>query len=200
MSTGSRIAHLRRARGLTQAQLASAAGVSASTIAMYETGRRTPDPEHLDKLAAALGVPPDQLKPGPADAEEARPVHDGPASAGPVPAGTAYAGEQNAGAAGAGLGPDAAGDGPESADEQRQEKSAQDPAEPAHDSPSQEGPAGQPSPSYPAIPLDRFEARLILFLRLNPQARAFIEAYLAADERRRQQIHKTWRLIHELQP
>ncbi|WP_035462118.1 helix-turn-helix domain-containing protein [Alicyclobacillus macrosporangiidus] len=155
MSTGSRIAQLRRARGLTQAQLASAAGVSASTIAMYETGRRTPDPEQLDKLAAALGVPPDQLKSGPAGFEEAAEV---PAPAAPVA------------------------------------------AEPGRNSPSQEGPAEQPGAAYPAIPLDRFEARLILFLRLNPQARAFMEAYLAADDRRRQQIHKTWRLIHELQP
>lgn len=46
----------RRARGLTQPEVAEAAGVSQGAMSRYENGQRTPDPEVLDRLAGALGV------------------------------------------------------------------------------------------------------------------------------------------------
>ena len=61
MTTGSRIAALRKQRDWTQAGLADAAGLSASTIAMYETNRRSPDAASLRKLAIALGVHESQI-------------------------------------------------------------------------------------------------------------------------------------------
>lgn len=38
-----RITYLRKARGMSQSQLASALSISASTVGMYEQGRRVPD-------------------------------------------------------------------------------------------------------------------------------------------------------------
>lgn len=46
----------RRARGLTQPELATATGVSQVAISRYEHGERTPDEDVLEQLAAALGV------------------------------------------------------------------------------------------------------------------------------------------------
>lgn len=53
---GERIAMLRRRRGLSQAKLANALGISTSTISMYEQGRREPSVSILIALADALGV------------------------------------------------------------------------------------------------------------------------------------------------
>ncbi|MGW5353579.1 helix-turn-helix domain-containing protein [Streptomyces sp. NPDC004031] len=51
----------RRARGLTQTQLASAAKVSYAMVRAVERGARTPSDDVLDALAAALGVDPARL-------------------------------------------------------------------------------------------------------------------------------------------
>jgi transcriptional regulator with XRE-family HTH domain len=48
---------LRRRRGLTQAELAGALGVSQSAISAYERAASYPTPEHRLALAQALGVP-----------------------------------------------------------------------------------------------------------------------------------------------
>ena len=58
---GARIAMLRRAAGMSQAQLANAAGVSPSAIGMYEQGRREPSIETLVAMADILGVSLDLL-------------------------------------------------------------------------------------------------------------------------------------------
>lgn len=52
----------RRAKGLTQPEVAEAAGVSQGALSRYENGERTPDAEVLARLAAALGVTPDLLE------------------------------------------------------------------------------------------------------------------------------------------
>jgi Zn-dependent peptidase ImmA (M78 family) len=46
----------RRARGLTQPEVAEAAGVTQEAISRYENGQRTPDEDVLGRIAAALGV------------------------------------------------------------------------------------------------------------------------------------------------
>lgn len=46
----------RRARGLTQEDLAGLAQVSQAALSRYEQGRREPDPDVLPRLARALGV------------------------------------------------------------------------------------------------------------------------------------------------
>ena len=61
---GERIAQLRRRQGLSQAKLACALGLSTSTIAMYEQGRREPSVSILIALADALGVTIDYLLTG----------------------------------------------------------------------------------------------------------------------------------------
>lgn len=61
LTTGERIAQLRKERGLTQAKLAGHVGVSTSAIAMYETNRRQPDEAVLKQLATALDVTPTSL-------------------------------------------------------------------------------------------------------------------------------------------
>ncbi len=54
----------RRARGLTQEALADAADVTQAALSRYEHDLRTPEPEVLTRLAAALGVTPDLLTRG----------------------------------------------------------------------------------------------------------------------------------------
>lgn len=58
---GIRLRHLRDEKGLTQRYLADAINVSQSTIALYEGGKRDPDPDTLDKLAQYFHVSTDFL-------------------------------------------------------------------------------------------------------------------------------------------
>ena len=70
---GARIAALRRAAGLNQAELARRLQVSPSPVGMYEQGRREPSGEILLAIARELGVTTDYLLSGqPARGEEAR--------------------------------------------------------------------------------------------------------------------------------
>jgi Zn-dependent peptidase ImmA (M78 family) len=48
----------RRARGMTQEQLADAVGIQQATLSRYENGMREPEPEVVAQLARALGVTP----------------------------------------------------------------------------------------------------------------------------------------------
>ncbi|NAZ80574.1 ImmA/IrrE family metallo-endopeptidase [Kineococcus sp. R8] len=48
----------RRARGLTQAELAEGAGVTQAALSRWENDLREPDADNLDQLAKALGVTP----------------------------------------------------------------------------------------------------------------------------------------------
>lgn len=57
MTVGARIRQARTKRGLSQKELARAAGVSEKTIINYETKRTTPDRDRMYALAAALDVP-----------------------------------------------------------------------------------------------------------------------------------------------
>lgn len=60
-SFGHKIKTLRLKSGLTQAQLADRLNISASTIGMYEQGRREPDNNTLSKLCHELGTSGDYL-------------------------------------------------------------------------------------------------------------------------------------------
>jgi transcriptional regulator with XRE-family HTH domain len=57
---GRRVAEIRKARGMSQAELATAVGTDKTTIANYEHGRSSPM-RRLDQLAVALQVKPDDL-------------------------------------------------------------------------------------------------------------------------------------------
>jgi uncharacterized protein len=48
----------RRAVGLSQSQLARAAGIPQPNLSAYENGRRVPSPEVLDRISCALAVRP----------------------------------------------------------------------------------------------------------------------------------------------
>ena len=61
---GYRIAHLRREKGYTQAQLAQLLHISASALGMYEQGRRVPGAETLVELSTRLQVSVDYLLTG----------------------------------------------------------------------------------------------------------------------------------------
>ena len=52
---------LRQSRGLTQADVAVRLGISASTVGMYEQGRREPDLETMQKICKLYNVTPDYL-------------------------------------------------------------------------------------------------------------------------------------------
>src|SRR5262245_47632982 len=51
-----RLQELRRARGMTQAELSAAAGVGLDSYRKWESGKRTPMLDTAAKLAKALGV------------------------------------------------------------------------------------------------------------------------------------------------
>ena len=59
---------LRQTAGLTQAEAALRLGISASTVGMYEQGRREPDLETTQKICKLYGVTPDYLVTGNFDA------------------------------------------------------------------------------------------------------------------------------------
>lgn len=54
---GLRIRTMRKSRDMTQEDLGNSLGQSASSITMYETGRREPDFETLEALADIFNVP-----------------------------------------------------------------------------------------------------------------------------------------------
>ncbi|HRH79508.1 MAG TPA: helix-turn-helix transcriptional regulator [Thiobacillaceae bacterium] len=58
---GLQIASLRKARGLTQEQLATAAGYSVEFISLVERGINAPSIAGCERIAQALGVPIRQL-------------------------------------------------------------------------------------------------------------------------------------------
>ena len=60
-SLGDVVRDLRNQKGLSQSQLAKQVGVTASTIALYETGDRLPSLQRLIDLSRALGVTTDFL-------------------------------------------------------------------------------------------------------------------------------------------
>ena len=51
MTFASRLKQLRKEKGYTQVTLATALGLSKGTVAMWETGKRTPDYEVVNQLA-----------------------------------------------------------------------------------------------------------------------------------------------------
>ena len=56
MNTGERIKTARKQAGLTQKELGEALGVSFQAVAQWETGRRVPKVETLQRIGEALGV------------------------------------------------------------------------------------------------------------------------------------------------
>lgn len=56
MTKGEKIKYYRNLRGLTQKQLGEKCGLSEPAIRNYELGNRTPSPQQLEKIAAALNV------------------------------------------------------------------------------------------------------------------------------------------------
>ena len=56
MSIGNNIYSLRKAKKVTQAQLAEKLGVSEQAVSKWEQGRSCPDIAILDEIADALGI------------------------------------------------------------------------------------------------------------------------------------------------
>lgn len=56
-----KLREIRKAKGMTQEQLAKASGIHRITIAKYEAGKVDPKTENAERLAAALGVTVDDL-------------------------------------------------------------------------------------------------------------------------------------------
>lgn len=73
---GERIACLRRARGISQSELARRLKISASAMGMYEQGRREPSAQMLVLLAQELEVSTDYLLTGQSSPshEDLRPI------------------------------------------------------------------------------------------------------------------------------
>lgn len=228
MSVGSRITEWRKARGYTQAKLAERAHLSASTIAMYETNRRSPDREAITKLSGALGIPEALLtgeqttnakkrdeglvaskkqsdgQPNKSSAGKAKKDADGAATWVPdrfttgMKAETSSPGEfepdvptPDAPALDGGFGVETQSGNPS---EQHQEDADQGDR---HDGPT--GETSSPSSALTELTLTRDEAKLILFVRMNPQSMEFFESYIKSTGKRREQLTRTWRLINDFQ-
>ena len=63
MTIGEQIKKTRKKVSLSQVELGKRLGVTGAAIAQYETGRRIPKRETLDKISRALGVQPYELLP-----------------------------------------------------------------------------------------------------------------------------------------
>lgn len=61
MNTAQRIAALRDEKHMSQAELAKALNISASTVGMWETGKRMPSPDLIKSLSKLFGVSSDYL-------------------------------------------------------------------------------------------------------------------------------------------
>ena len=61
MTFGEKLRHVRRMRGLTQAELAEKTDTSNVTISLYERGLRDPSFANLRRLAKSLNVTADYL-------------------------------------------------------------------------------------------------------------------------------------------
>ncbi len=79
MTLGERIYSLRKARGLSQEELADAVGVSRQAVSKWELGESQPEVDKVVLLAQVLGVTTDQLLLGVEPQEEA-PVSPAPAA------------------------------------------------------------------------------------------------------------------------
>lgn len=62
MTTGDKIRHYRKMRGLYQGELAEKVGMTEGAIRHYESGARTPKKDQVAAIASALGVSPLALK------------------------------------------------------------------------------------------------------------------------------------------
>lgn len=60
-SLGQRIKHQRLEKGLTQRELAEAAGITVPYMSKIESDRETPTDEKLGRIASELGLNPDEL-------------------------------------------------------------------------------------------------------------------------------------------
>lgn len=69
------VLNLRRLKGLTQAELAAAAGTSQPTIAAYEAGRKSPTLRTIERLARAVGTVAEVAFHPPMTREERRSLH-----------------------------------------------------------------------------------------------------------------------------
>lgn len=61
LDTGQIIRALRKAKGLSQTELAAQIGVTKSMINKYESGVRSPSLEALSKICYSLNISPEQL-------------------------------------------------------------------------------------------------------------------------------------------
>ena len=53
---GNNIKRIRTQKGMTQKQLGDLLGISVQTVSAYESGRRRPKMESIERFAGALGV------------------------------------------------------------------------------------------------------------------------------------------------
>lgn len=71
---GSRLRETRSARGLSQEDMANAAGLDRSYVGGVERGQRNVSLDNIYKLASALGVDPSELFRG--DAQKVKPLRN----------------------------------------------------------------------------------------------------------------------------
>ena len=63
MTVGQRIKEAREKKGLTQRYVAQESGENVALLQLYEYGKRNPKDDQLKKIADAIGVPPESLRP-----------------------------------------------------------------------------------------------------------------------------------------
>ncbi|SIS55508.1 helix-turn-helix domain-containing protein [Alicyclobacillus vulcanalis] len=65
---------------------------------------------------------------------------------------------------------------------------------------AEDGHGGSPdAPGVTQLVLTKDEARLILFVRMHPDAMPFLQSYVTADPDKRRQLERAWRLIQAFQ-
>lgn len=175
MTLGEQIAQIRKQKGLTQAILAQMAGVSTSAIAMYETNRRQPDTMTVHALASALKVRTDFLG-----------ISEELASSAPDTPSTPTVSNMPS--------------PPERTTRPERTPHSTPTHSPSVIEPQDENePADKVNSGRTNLSLARDEARFILFMRMHPDSKAFLQSYMNADDQKRKQVEKAMRLIQAFQ-
>lgn len=182
MSIGEKIAQVRKQQGMTQAKLAELTELSTSAIAMYETNRRQPDEQTLNKIKNALGV--SSLH----DASKNQSEKIETAQQQSTPNKNLLSSHPVALTETAHMKPNAT-----------MKEVSKGMAEIAlTDEPLTQEMVTDIA-GLTSFALTREEARMILFIRMNPSSMHFLQTYITADQRKRDQLEKTWKLVREFQ-
>lgn len=187
MTVAEQLATIRKQKGLSQAKLARETGLSASTIAMYETNRRSPDLDTLQRLARALDVETKALA-GPSATSQTATVPEPTVEQSPP--GIAARGPEDE------LSLSSAFEQAVSSLSANHTKSINDTQSVNHTNLASRS---NPVNTELTLQVSPEEARILLAMRMSPAISNFLLSYVTATEEERERLERTWQVIRSFQ-